>query len=131
MLVEGTYYLGEYPKNVSYKNTICSSYNTTETTKECSKTSSTWGGFVGLPRVGEMFSAILGNGSIDTISMWLITPYWSSSVCHVYLGYIDSRSPSSFASSARPSINLSSNVVITSGEGTEQKPYEIKCVSCS
>ena len=64
MLVKGTYYLGTVGSGVSYKNAICSVSNTTKTTKECSKLSgsSVWTGYVGLPRVGEMFSAQLAIG---------------------------------------------------------------------
>ncbi len=134
MLVDGTYYLGKLNAG-DYKNSICSDNDTTETTKKCRKTSSTWTGKVGLPRVGEMFSAMIGKGSTDTnTGILLITPYSNSS----YIRYIANTSdlsaypsPSSFAWGVRPSINLNSNVVITGGEGTEQKPYEIKCDSCS
>ncbi len=128
MLVQGTYYLGEYGDGVSYKNSICSASNTTETTKECSKTSSTWNnGYVGLPRVGEMFSAMLGNGSTDTATnIWLITPYSSSNVRYVYLtGIIGNYSPSSFASGVRPSINLKSDILISGGKGTFESPYDL------
>ena len=133
MLVEGKYYLGEYGDNVSYKNTICSASNTTERTSKCSKISSTWQGNVGLPRVGEMFSAMLGNGSTDTATnIYLITPYNTSWVRIILSdGILSGYPPSSVVYGVRPSITLNSNVVITEGEGTEQSPYDIKCDSCN
>ncbi len=132
MLVQGTYYLGTVG-STSYKNTICSESNTTETTKECNKTSSTWEGYVGLPRVGEMFSAQLAdkqNGSSSS-DIWLITPYGGSGVrCVSSRGELRIAPPLRDAYGVRPSINLKSNVTITSGDGTEQVPYEIKCDTC-
>ncbi len=128
MLVQGTYYLGQYGDYVSYKNTICSASNTTETTKECSKTSSIWNnGYVGLPRVGEMFSAQLGEGYSSSSNIWLITPYSSSYVRYVdNYGRLISNSPSSNAYRVRPSINLNSNVYITGGDGmSPDTAYEI------
>ncbi len=134
MMVKGTYYLGTVGSNTSYKNAICSVSNTTDTTKECSKTSSTWNnGYVGLPRVGEMFSAQLAdkqNGS-SVSAIWLITPYSSSQVRSVSsTGYLSYASPGSYSNGVRPSINLKSDILISSGEGTFEIPYDIKCDSC-
>ncbi len=135
MLVQGTYYLGEignsyFPK--SYKNTICSEENTVETTKTCSKVSTTWKGYVGLLRYGEMFSAQLEEGKSSSSVIWLISPSinngFSSTTSTMVVsteGKISSYTPSDNSWNARPSINLNANVYITKGEGTEQKPYEI------
>ncbi len=134
MLVQGTYYLGTVGSNTSYKNSICSVSNTTDTTKECNRLSgrSAWTGYVGLPRVGEMFSAQLGEGSSSSSAMWLITPESSSDVRNVFnTGLLYLYSPSSTATGVRPSINLKSDILISSGEGTLEIPYEIKCDSCS
>ncbi len=126
-ITEGTYYLGQYPNNVNYKNTICSVSNTSETIKNCEKITNTWTGKVGLPRVGEMFSAQLGEGSETSSDIWLITPYSDSNVQYVSNhGGLSYHSPSSTAYGARPSINLKSEVKIISGDGkSESTAYEV------
>ncbi len=117
-IVKGKYYLGQYPDNASYKNTICSASNTTERTSSCEKTSSTWTGLVGLPRVGEMFSAQLGSGYSSSSYIWLITPYSGSNVRNVYYrGNLNTDTPGSDANGVRPSINLKSEIKIISGDG--------------
>ena len=130
---EETYYLGEYFDNVSYKDTVCSESNTIETIKKCSKTSSTWTGYVGLSRAGEMFSAQLGEGDSSSSDMWLISPYIKE---YSYVRYIFSRGylycsdlHSTVVGGVRPSINLNSDVIITGGNGTELEPYDIKLAS--
>ena len=125
MLVEGTYYLGKISSNSSYKAAICATTNNTVTTTDCEKTSSTWTGYVGLPRYGEMFASQQGSGYSSSSDMRLITPYSS----YVWLvgddGYADYLTPSGATRGARPSINLQSSVKITSGLGTKSSPYEI------
>ncbi len=126
-ITEGTYYLGQYGyPGVSYKNTICNESNTTEPTSSCEKTSSTWTGQVGLPRVGEMFSAQLGSGSSSSSNIWLITPYISMYARFVHSdGNLYYATTSSNANTVRPSIYLKSEVIISSGSGTKEEPYEI------
>ena len=124
MLVEGTYYSGTTSSN--YKGAICATASNTVTTADCEKTSSTWTGYVGLPRYGEMFASQQGSGYSSSEYMWLITPYSSSYVWYVNSnGFASNRSPSSNASGARPSINLSSAVKITGGTGLKNDPFEI------
>ena len=124
MLVEGTYYLGTTSSN--YKGAICATASNTVTTADCEKTSSTWTGYVGLPRYGEMFASQQGIGYSSSSSIWLITPYFSSHVWYVYYsGYASFNSPSSLAYGARPSINLLSAVKITGGTGLKNDPFEI------
>ncbi len=117
-ITEGTYYLGIYPTGVSYKNTICSVSNTTESIDTCAKTTSTWQGLVGLPRVGEMFSAQLGEGYQTSSKMWLITATSGNWVVYVYgSGAMNSQDAAYFSEAARPSIYLKSEVIITGGDG--------------
>ena len=124
MLVEGTYYLGTVGSVSNYKSSICVTASNTITTTDCEKTSSTWTGYVGLPRYGEMFASQQGSGASSSEDMWLITPS-SSRVWHVYYnGYAYSFYPSS-AGGARPSINLQSSVKITGGTGLKNDPFEI------
>ncbi len=118
-ITTGTYYLGQVGSSSSYKNSICSESNTTDPTSSCTRTTSTWQGLVGLSRVGEMFSAMLGKGYDDTSTyIWLMTPYSVSDVRNVYnYGYSSSDTPSSRTYGVRPSISLNSNVIITGGDG--------------
>ena len=124
MLVEGTYYLGR--PSSSYKGAICATASNTVTTAECVKTTSTWTGYVGLSRYGEMFASQQGNGYSSSSTMWLITPSSSSYVWNVDndgLAYI--KDPSGYTYGVRPSINLQSSVKITSGTGLKNDPYEL------
>ena len=124
-ITEGTYYLGQVGYT-SYKNSICTVSNTSEPTSSCEKTTNTWTGKVGLPRVGEMFSTQLGEGGSTSSSIWLITSFYPSDALSLnnYADY-NNISPSN-TYGARPSINLKSNVKITSGDGmTPDTAYEI------
>ena len=126
MLDKGTYYI-KVMSSVFYKNFLCNTNNTTETTKDCVKTTSIWNsGYVGLPRYGEMFASQQGNGSNSSSIIWLITPYSSSNVWYVYSsGYANNGNNPSNTYAARPSIYLKSNVVITGGTGTKSDPFTI------
>ena len=124
MLVEGTYYLGITSR--SYKGAICQTASNTATTKDCVKTSSTWQGYVGMPRYGEMFASQQGSGYSSSNNMWLIAPCTSLDVWNVDdIGSASRSNPSSGASGVRPSINLSSSVKITGGLGTKESPFEV------
>ena len=125
MLDKGTYYIKAM--SGSYKNSLCNTNNTTETTKNCVKTTSIWNsGYVGLPRYGEMFAGQQGNGYGSSSDIWLITPYGSSNVWIVnYYGYAYNYYNPSSTFGARPSINLKSNIVITGGSGTKSDPFTI------
>ena len=124
MLVEGTYYLGMTES--SYKGSICTTVSNTETTTECIKTSSTWTGYVGLPRYGEMFASQQGSGNLSSSHIWLITPSSSSFIWYIRMrgngGYL---APSSDTNAVRPSITLNSSVKISSGSGLKNDPFEI------
>ena len=126
MLDKGAYYINDIDTRKSYKNSLCNTNNTTETTKSCVKTTSIWNsGYVGLPRYGEMFASQQGNGYNGSSYMWLITPTGSSYVLAVinYGGNLSYNPSTAYA--ARPSINLKSNIVITGGSGTKSDPFTI------
>jgi len=130
MISQGTYYLGYYGDNVSYKNTICKTSNTTDTVIACEKiddTNKIYTGYVGLLRVGEMFSLQLGSGYATSSSMWLITPDSGSYVRRVEnRGNLAFNSPWSNTFGVRPSINLKSTIVILGGDGTLEHPFIIE-----
>ena len=80
---------------------------------------------VGLLRLGELMAGQFDRYSNNQI-YWTLTPYSSSSVrCVGNDGGAGNNSPS-LALGARPSVNLKSNVVITSGDGTKANPFEIQ-----
>jgi len=129
LLEQGTYYLGLYGSATSYKSTVCSSVDSNVSVISCiSNTNvvdSKWTGYIGLLRVGEMFSSQTKDYTYQDASIyWLITPYSSSSVRYVNSdSYLNNYSPSSRAYGVRPSINLKSTIVIKDGSGTEQDPF--------
>ena len=125
MLDKGTYYIKERSSG-SYKNSLCNTDDTTETTKSCVKTTSIWNsGYVGLPRLGEMFASQQEDGRNNSNTIWLITPYSSSNVWHVDGNNIGYYYNPSLIAAVRPSIYLKSNVVITGGDGTKTNPFTI------
>ena len=113
-----TWYLGRVGYVASYKlakytDTNMSGYATSTDAK------------VGLLRFGELMSGQFDRYGNNTI-YWTLTPYSSSSVRSVYNnGSASNGSPCGDSGGARPSLNLKSNVVITSGDGTKNNPFQI------
>ena len=110
-----------------YKNFLCNTDNTTETTKDCVKTTSiSNSGYVGLPRYGEMFASQQESGYSSSSYMWLMNPYSTSGVWNVDNDGNGSgfNSPSS-TYGGRPSINLKSGIQLSGGSGTKANPYTI------
>jgi len=131
MLEKGTYYLG-YHTGGSYKTTVCSSVDSTKSTSTCisegNVVDDTWTGYVGLQRYGEMFSSQIKDYTHENATTtWIITPYDSSYgwVIGKDGGLLIGRLPSVDNGAARPSINLTSTVVIKSGTGTEWDPFVV------
>ena len=131
MLDSGIYYINGVMEK-SYKNSVCSTNNTIETTKNCIKNKIMIQElYVGLPRYGEMFASQQGNGHKNSYDMWLITPdaesYTESSNVNgvAYSGIAKSFASASLMICARPSIYLKSNIVITGGSGTKSNPFTI------
>ena len=125
MIVQGTYYLGKYNIFDNYKKTICKEKDITNvTTTNCIKYTiddidTVFIGMVGLPRVGEMFSA---NSSIDDlIDNGLITP----NIVLKYTNYLTNTSKIADVVSVNPTFYLNDKVRIVGGEGTETNPFEI------
>ena len=120
-----TWYLGTVGSGTSYK---LAKYTDTNMS---SLTSSTTDAKVGLLRMGELMSGQFERYSVKggststglTTSYWTLTPYSSFNVRYVgYTGDTSSNSPSRLYG-VRPSINLKSNVEITSGTGTKSDPF--------
>ena len=114
---ETIWYLGVVLDGYSYKRAkyVDNSSNTL--------TSSTANANVGLLRYGELMFI---DGNIYT---WTLTPYngvYDASWVHIitFNGSLDQYSPGS-DEGVRPSLNLKSNVIITSGDGTKNNPFTI------
>ena len=123
-----TWYLGTVVTGASYKLAKYTDVNGN------TLTSSTATAKVGLLRLGELgvgqFEryAVKGGSSSTglTTTYWTLTPYNPSNVRFVnHIGYANVNSPSN-ALGIRPSLNLKSNVVIVSGDGTKENPFEIQ-----
>ena len=140
MMVDGIFYLGDFGYNYHYKRTICKnvSNNTTVKTANCKKYTSsdankTFTGKVGLPRIGEMFSAQL-RGTSTASDMWVISPQYfappTARINFVYnVGVFSYDSTGSKTSAVRPSIYIKSGVKIIGGTGyvggETYSPFEI------
>ena len=117
-----TWYLGTVGSG-SYKNAKYTDASGTVTTSSVTTAK------VGLLRFGELMSGQFDRyGNIT--SYWTLTPYSSSSVRYVGdAGSAGSYSPSGDSYGVRPSLNLKSNVEITSGTGTKNNPFTIELSS--
>ena len=126
-----TWYLGTVGNGTSYKLAKYTDTNMSSTT------SNTTNAKVGLLRSGELMSgqferyAVKGESSNTglTTSYWTLTPYSTSGVRLVIYDGNANRYTPTFAYGVRPSINLKSNVQITSGTGTKSDPFQIELAS--
>ena len=118
-----TWYLGTLSDGTSYK---LAKYTDTNMS---SLTSSTTSAKVGLLRAGELMAGQFDRYRNNT-GYWTLTPYSPAFVRFVYdFSSVGIYSPSSDSDGVQPSLNLKSNVIITSGDGTLQNPFEIELAS--
>ena len=111
-----TWYFGTVGNGTSYK---LAKYTDTAMS---STTTSITNAKVGLLRLGELMAGQFDRYSNNT-PYWILTPYNTSNVLNVYYyGVTGSSSPSN-TNGVRPSMNLKSNVQITSGTGTKSDPF--------
>ena len=114
-----TWYLGAVGSGVNY---LLAKYTDTSMTTTTTSTTAQ----VGLLRLGELMAGQQFDRSSNNTNYWLLTPYSASGVRSVdNSGSANYGSPTS-AYGARPSVNLKSNVVITSGDGTKNSPFVIE-----
>ena len=118
-----TWYLGTVEDGTSYKlakYASATSSNLTSTTTTAK---------VGLLRYGELNSGQFDK-SINNTTYWTLTPYSTDDYNSVYYmyerGYAGITDTTAYGCGRRPAINLKSNVVITSGDGTKENPFEVK-----
>ena len=111
-----TWYLGTVGDGASYKLAKYTDVVGNTVTPNVSQAK------VGLLRMGELLSGQFSRGNTY---YWTLTPYSSSLVRNTSgNGNAYYYSPSD-EHGIRPSLNLKSNVVITSGDGTLQNPFQI------
>ena len=125
MLVKGNYFVKATPGG-NYKGAVCATASNTISIKNCEKTTSTWTGYVGLSRYGDMYaSQQVTSGSGSTSYMWEITPYDSRYVWGI--NYMGGAAGFLYAGSygARPTIHLKDTIVIKSGTGTKGNPFVV------
>ena len=123
-----TWYLGTVNLGANYR---LGKYTDTAMS---SLTSSTTNAKVGLLRMGELMSGQFERYSVKggststglTTTYWTLTPYSTSNGRYVSSdGNIAYSGNSTNARGVRPSVNLKSNVQITSGDGTLQNPFTL------
>ena len=113
-----TWYLGTVVYNVSYK--LAKYTDATGTTLTTSTTTAK----VGLLRLGELMSGQFDRYSVKGVSYWTLTPDDEYMRVVVNNGHVADDLPSN-ACGVRPSVNLKSNVVITGGDGTKERPFTL------
>ena len=114
-----TWYLGTVGFCMSYK---LAKYTNTSST---SVTSNTTTAKIGLLRIGELNAGQFIRYGNNT-THWSLTPYSTTNV-----NYIDNLGDTSnnvvtTLYGIRPTMNLKPNVIITSGDGTKDNPFEVK-----
>ena len=127
MMTDGTFYMGSSNDITNYKKLVCKDANPNEVTiKNCTRytiedTDKVFVGKVGLPRLGQMFSAdIMWTGPDHDI--WL---FHIKGITLQYTGLTTTRSGTYQHGVYRPSITLKSTVKITGGAGTSDSPFQI------
>ena len=113
-----TWYLGTVGSGASYK--LAKYTNTTDNILISSTTNSK----VGLLRYGELVSGQFDRYDNNTY-YWTLTPYSASNVRSVNHNGRAGNSNLTNAVGIKPSLNLKSNVIITSGDGTKQNPFQL------
>ena len=114
-----TWYLGTVGNGTSYKLAKYASATSTNLISNITTAK------VGLLRLGELNAGQFDN-FINKISYWTLTPYNTSNVRYVASNSYANNNAVTISRGIGPSINLKSNVVITSGEGTKKNPFEVK-----
>ena len=114
------WYLGMVGARASYR---LAKYKNTDMTEYATSTNAK----VGLLRLGELMAGqfnFRGNSNY-----WSLTPFDMNGVRNVTsFGYLNNEIPSN-SNGIKPALNLKSNVVITSGDGTLQNPFQIALAS--
>ncbi len=125
--VSKNWYFGTVFSGGNYKSSICQVVNSGISALDCEKLSNEIDVYIGLPRIGEMFTSHITRGT--KINFWTLTPDSARFVRNILWYGSSSYSSSDTALAVRPSLYLKSNVVIAkdnTGDGTYEHPYEIE-----
>ena len=121
MIDNSTWYLGSVAVGGNYK---LAKY--TDATGSSITTNTTLAK-VGLLRVGEFGTGQFNGYYRDTINNWTLTPVSESSkIRHIDKDGTINNIDSTNSMGIKPAMNLKSNVVITSGDGTKNNPFEVR-----
>ncbi len=112
-----TWYLGTVGSGTSYK---LAKYTNEDMKKYTTSTEAK----VGLLRLGELMTGQFDRYENNT-NYWTLTPYSNSNIRRVSNNGNVDYDILTFANGVHPSINLIQNVIITSGTGTKEDPFEI------
>ena len=130
MVVDGTYYLGEYSDYTHYKNTICQDSDLDHVlVKSCTKYTAidkVYTGKVGLSRIGEMFAAQQLDYEKEPLEMWTITPFdfQENRIIHETNSLWRHKTWGGYHV-VHPTLYLKEGIKISSGNGTFNSPYQI------
>ena len=136
-LLNGDYltnYVGEYYNGMIEDNTIWylgtvstgDSYKLAKYTDiDMANTTTNTIAKVGLLRLGELMSGQF-NKYENNANYWLLTPSGLNNILRTMLTCLSRGDGSVNMGGIKPSLNLKSNVIITSGDGTLQNPFEIE-----
>ena len=134
LLTEGLYYIRNSTSSYNYKDSVCSTSNTSERISKCisdGNVVSTKKFNVGLLRIGEMFATQEGdiNGFSSSADMWLINNFNFSNVSSIQSGANGRNFSPTNTYAVRPTVHLKSTVKILECpsdsicDGTKQHPY--------
>ncbi len=113
-----TWYLGIIGKGTSYK---LAKYIDTNMSDYAPNTEAK----IGMLRLGELMAGQFNKNS-NNAYYWLLTPFNTYNVTNVTnVGDIGDNTPGIIMRGIKPALNLKSNVIITSGDGTKENPFEI------
>ena len=132
MMVQGTYYRGTQSGTaINYKAYVCQNPSATATVKDCIANGTVADNvnlYVGLSRVGELMSNINDERSV-AVNVYSMSNNLTSATDNpsYYINVSGGGYGSTYSTNrrARPTISLSPNVIITSGDGTIDSPFEI------
>ena len=134
-LTNGVYMTNEQ-REMIYNNTIwylgavgtLESYKSAKYTNSNTLTPDTINLAVGMLRLGELMSGQFDR-NVNVATYWTLTPYSLSYIRNVYNGNDTCSISPTGTCGIKPSMNLKQNVIITSGDGTLQNPFEIELPS--
>ena len=115
-----TWYLGALRTGLSYKLAKYTDTNMSSTT------TSTANATVGLLRLGELMAGQFDYYYNNAEYYWLITKISVSGLRSIFLAGTGSPKNPFALYSIKPALNLKSNVIITSGDGTKNNPFTIE-----